>query len=79
MAINLSASGTTIFKKFTLEQIEEASELQAGFCLACGEMRDMVEPDARRYKCDSCCLNQVYGAEEILLMGLVIGGEKDES
>jgi len=79
MAIKLSASGKTVFKKFTMEQIEEASELQAGFCLACGEMRDMVEPDARRYKCELCSLNQVYGAEEIFMMGLVIGEQTPES
>lgn len=42
----------------------------AGFCLACGEDCGGVEPDARKYECDSCGAHKVYGAEELLLMGL---------
>lgn len=38
-----------------------------GFCIGCGHEHDPVEPDARRYKCDKCGRNQVYGAEEILI------------
>jgi hypothetical protein len=58
-------------RTFSLEQFQEAQELQAGFCLDCGEMRENCEPDAREYECDSCGEFQVYGAEELLLMGLV--------
>lgn len=39
-----------------------------GFCIACGEMQEGVEPDARRYECEGCGKNKVYGAEEILLI-----------
>lgn len=42
-----------------------------GFCLACGAIADGVEPDARKYKCESCDAEKVYGAEELVLMGLV--------
>ena len=42
-----------------------------GFCLACGNWQGGVEPDARRYACDSCDAPKVYGAEELLMMGLV--------
>ena len=59
------------YRTFTLAQIEEASDLQCGFCLACGAMRECCEPDARKYRCDACQENQVYGAEEIVLMGLM--------
>lgn len=38
-----------------------------GFCLLCGEEAEGVEPDARRYECESCGENAVYGAEELLL------------
>ena len=38
-----------------------------GFCLACGEEHYNIEPDARKYPCESCGENQVYGAEEILI------------
>jgi predicted RNA-binding Zn-ribbon protein involved in translation (DUF1610 family) len=39
-----------------------------GFCLACGDEAYGVEPDARRYECESCGEQKVYGAQEILLM-----------
>ena len=38
-----------------------------GFCLACGAEAHGVEPDARRYKCESCGSHQVYGAEELMV------------
>lgn len=41
-----------------------------GFCLACGDTAHGVEPDARKYECDACDAPKVYGAEELLLMGL---------
>lgn len=56
---------------FSLEQIEEAMSDLGGFCVACGEGADNCEPDARRYKCESCGALEVYGAEELLVMGLV--------
>ena len=40
-----------------------------GFCLACGEETEGVEPDARKYECESCGENWVYGADELMLMG----------
>ena len=42
----------------------------AGFCLACGDECEGVEPDARRYECDACGAHKVYGAEELMIMGL---------
>ena len=56
---------------FTLEQIQEAQEAQAGYCVNCGAWRDSCEPDARRYECEECGEAAVYGAEELVLMGLV--------
>jgi predicted RNA-binding Zn-ribbon protein involved in translation (DUF1610 family) len=38
-----------------------------GFCIACGQDADGVEPDAVAYKCHSCGELAVYGAEELLL------------
>ena len=60
--------------KVTLDQIMAAIEADdcLGFCLACGEEAYNVEPDARRYTCESCGKAQVYGAEELLLMGVGI-------
>jgi hypothetical protein len=42
-----------------------------GFCIACGEEAYGVEPDARRYECESCEEKQVYGLEELVMMGVV--------
>jgi len=41
-----------------------------GFCLACGASR-MAEPDARRYPCEECGEEMVYGAQELAIMGLI--------
>lgn len=49
---------------------ETESDSDTGFCLACGEQADNVEPDARRYECESCGAHKVYGCQELLLMGL---------
>jgi hypothetical protein len=58
-------------QKFTLAEIQAADEALEGFCIECGEQRDCCEPDAREYKCDACGSMSVYGAQEILIMGLV--------
>jgi hypothetical protein len=50
----------------------------AGFCLACGDEQDTVEPDARRYKCDECKRSKVYGAEVLMVMGLMYDASKAE-
>lgn len=39
-----------------------------GFCISCGDEAYGVEPDARRYVCESCDARAVFGAEELLLM-----------
>jgi hypothetical protein len=63
-------SGKTQFMP-TLEHVQEMIENNQGFCLACGETQEGVEPDARRYKCECCGEEKVYGAENLVLMGLV--------
>lgn len=65
-------TGKIIGKLFTLQQIEEAAEHYCGFCRACGAERDTCEPDARRYECEDCGMAQVYGAEELAIMGCVV-------
>ncbi len=39
-----------------------------GVCIKCGEITHGVEPDAEKYKCESCETDTVYGAEQILLL-----------
>lgn len=38
-----------------------------GFCLECGQEASGIEPDARRYGCESCGSFAVFGAEELSL------------
>ena len=40
-----------------------------GFCLICGTEHSGVEPDARNYTCNECGRNEVFGIDEIILMG----------
>ena len=56
--------------KITMDQIIAAVESgdDMGFCLACGDEAFGVEPDARKYECESCGKEKVYGAEELLMM-----------
>ena len=60
-------------KKVTIDidRVLKACEMDdyTGFCLACGDDAYGVEPDARRYECESCGAMAVYGAEEVLMMG----------
>ena len=42
-----------------------------GYCLHCAAERGGCEPDARRYECEDCGKMAVYGAQELLLMGLI--------
>lgn len=53
----------------TLQKAIEADEM-IGFCLACGAERGQTEPDARKYPCEVCHELKVYGAEELVMMGL---------
>jgi len=48
-----------------------------GFCLACGERADGCEPDASNYRCEYCGKHEVYGFEELLVMGKVEIFEED--
>ncbi len=57
----------------TPDRITEAVQRQMttldnpGFCIKCGCEHHECEPDARKYKCESCGERAVYGAEELLL------------
>lgn len=64
-AAGLAVAERPIHKhEFTQAELEEA-----GACRACQEKVDRIEPDARGLRCASCGANEVYGAEELMLMG----------
>lgn len=41
-----------------------------GYCVKCGAEHYGIEPDADKSPCEECEKPAVYGAENILLMGL---------
>jgi hypothetical protein len=61
-------------KRLTDEFILEAAERSLttlnspGLCLVCGNEQEGCEPDARNYECESCGAEQVFGAEELVLV-----------
>ena len=64
-------SGATQYKP-SLRAIELSVNKQEnrGWCLACGSGQRGIEPDAIKLLCDCCGAEKVYGAEELVLMGL---------
>ena len=65
-------SGKSQFKPACTERSYIAAcDRCEGFCLACGATASPVEPDARKYKCEDCGAEKVYGLEELLIMGLL--------
>jgi hypothetical protein len=54
--------------KVTASQVSEGT---LGACIKCKNIQEGCEPDARRYECDVCEQNTVYGLEELLIMGQI--------
>lgn len=71
MKVYTAKSGAQQFKPSFMElQNVITQDSNVGFCLACGCDVDGIEPDARKCHCDACDADKVYGAEELLLLGL---------
>jgi predicted RNA-binding Zn-ribbon protein involved in translation (DUF1610 family) len=63
----------------TEEDYMEMTESYMGFCPDCGDFtRDTTEPDAENYDCPDCEKNNVVGAEQALLLGLIDITESEE-
>jgi hypothetical protein len=56
----------------THDEFENMQAESEGVCMTCGEARDCCEPDARNYECESCGAKQVFGIEELLIMGKLV-------
>ncbi len=57
----------------SIKELKEADSEMQGFCIACGEIADGVEPDAAKYECECCGQDKVYGAAEFALRGWIAG------
>ena len=60
-----------------LIEIMEGDNL-TGFCLACGEWVDGIEPDTEREDCPHCGAAKVYGAENLMIRGLYFDADRAE-
>ena len=65
----VTRTGVTQYRS-SMAEVEDMMADQTGFCLACGASDQMAEPDARKYTCEACGKAKVYGAEELVVMGL---------
>jgi hypothetical protein len=68
----------------TEEMYRYMDENSQGICLRCRHTADGCEPDARRYNCEACedetgkRSPTVYGASELLVMGVLDITEDDD-
>lgn len=69
MKTYMSRAGIRQFKP-SIKELQAMDENMEGFCLSCGEVQPGVEPDASKYVCDCCGKEKVYGASELVLMGI---------
>ena len=53
-----------------LEAMLERDNLE-GFCIGCGSEASGIEPDAEGYECDTCGKCLVFGAEQLLILGMI--------
>jgi hypothetical protein len=62
-----------VHESVTEERIMELHERREttlddpGVCIVCGAEAHGVEPDARRYRCESCGCKGVWGPHELLM------------
>ena len=69
----MKIAGVPVHKNVTADRVTDAvlaartSLDNPGFCICCGTEVEGVEPDARKYECESCGFPGVYGAEELLI------------
>jgi hypothetical protein len=61
------------YHRFEMRESEyrELSDSLSGLCIYCATLADMADPDTRAAHCPDCGLAGVYGAEELLIRGLI--------
>jgi hypothetical protein len=68
----LTKKGTR-YHRFAMPEHEfrELNDSLAGLCVYCACVADMADPDTRAAHCPDCGQSGVYGAEELLIRGLI--------
>jgi predicted RNA-binding Zn-ribbon protein involved in translation (DUF1610 family) len=52
-------------------EFHSLDDMMIGICMSCGAERESCEPDASHYDCEECGMDEVYGVQELLLMGKI--------
>ena len=72
MNIIKNKKGKIIRFELTEADYRSNANMYIGLCLNCGQERETCEGDARNYPCDDGCgQNEVFGTEELLVMGQI--------
>ena len=50
-----------------------------GYCIACGELADGIDPNTRAYECEFCKRFKVYGMEELHVAGFILNDPEEEN
>lgn len=75
-----SKAGRPQFKPVcTMEEYHVLRDDYTGFCLACGNEQEGVEPDGRKYICEACKQPKVYGLEELSVRGLLVISDLEDA
>jgi hypothetical protein len=74
----ISGGKAQFVPSMTPQEIREADDNCEGFCLGCGEVQEGCEPDMHEGECENCGSCEVYGIEELAIMGLLIVDENTQ-
>ena len=71
--LDQSTKKGTRYHRFTMPEREflELTDSLSGLCVYCATLAEMADPDTRAAHCPDCGKSGVYGAEELLLRGLI--------
>lgn len=57
------------YPRLTIQEFEELHKDYFGWCTACGDLPEGIDPDAHQYDCECCGEPRVYGFEQLNELG----------
>jgi hypothetical protein len=65
-------NGSQRFRPVLTDSEASAPQFEdGGFCIACGQEIEPIEPDARRVRCEACGEPLVFGLQELLMLDVL--------
>jgi hypothetical protein len=55
--------------KLSEDRYDSLCDAHTGLCRSCEAERECTEPDAENYTCEACGADDVFGCEQLLIMG----------